>query len=80
MEIQPASHPLASVHVLRIHGAIRPIEAIRPLTAGQVGTPADPALAPGLRPSGALPLYSRAADRIEAATAVRLGQIVDRLA
>jgi len=80
MEVTPALSSLASIQVQRIYGAIRPIEAIRPLTAGQVRTPADPSLAPGLGQGDALQLYSRAADRIEAATAVQLGRIVDRQA
>jgi len=50
------------------------------MTAGSVRTPADPSLAPGLGQSDALQLYGRAADRIEAATAVRLGQMLDRRA
>jgi len=82
MEISPASS-LGSIQVRRIHGAIRPVapaSAVTPLTAGSVRTPADPALAPGLAHGETLQLYGRAADRIEAATAVRLGRIVDQLA
>jgi len=69
---------LGSIQVHRIHGAIRPVAPVAPLTAGEVRTPADPELAPGLSQSASLQLYGRAADRIEAATAVRLGQILDR--
>lgn len=79
MEIGPA-HSIGSLSVHRIYGAIQPISAIAPLTAGNVRTPADPSFAPGLASDGALQLYGRAADRIEAATAVRLGQILDRRA
>lgn len=69
-----------AIQVHRIYGAIRPVAPIAPLAAGSVRTPADPALAPGLSQSDNLQLYSRAADRIEAATSVRLGQIFDRRA
>lgn len=79
MEISPSAS-LQSLQVHRIYGAIRPVASIAPLTAGTVRTPADPALAPGLPHSDALQLYGRAADRIEAATAVSLGRIVDQLA
>lgn len=79
MEIA-ASSAAGSLQVHRIYGAIRPVSPIAPLTAGSVRTPADPSFAPGLPANDSLQFYGRAADRIEAATAVRLGQILDRRA
>lgn len=79
MEINAASS-LHALQVHRIYGAIRPVAPVTPLAAGRVHTPADPSLAPGLAAGGTLQLYGRAADRIEAATAVSLGRIVDHRA
>ena len=56
------------------------------LVAGTVSVPADPSLASnaadssapvGPRQADAFPMYSRAADRIEVATAVALGRNLD---
>lgn len=79
MEIS-ATTSLQSLQVHRLYGAIRPVTPSAPLTAGRVRTPAEPALAPSLPQTEALQLYGRAADRIEAATSVRLGQIIDHRA
>ncbi len=79
MELSPAT-ALHSLQVHRIYGAVKPISAVAPLAAGRVRTPADPALAPGLPQGETLQFYGRAADRIEAATAVRLGRFVDQRA
>ncbi len=56
------------------------------LVAGTVSVPADPSLASntvqgtassGSRQTDAFPMYSRAADRVEVATAVALGRNLD---
>lgn len=75
-----ATSQLGSLQVHRIYGAIRPVAPVSPLTAGSVRTPADPTLAPTLGQRDTLQFYGRAADRIEAATSVRLGQMLDRIA
>lgn len=51
------------------------------LVAARVSVSADPSNAPAAKPSaGAFAMYTRAADRIEVATSVALGQSIDRLA
>ena len=80
MEIH-GSIPFPVLRDNRIHSGIRAVESARTLAAGRVSQPADPDLVSGGSLSrSSLPLYSRAADRMEAATGVRLGQIFDRRA
>lgn len=84
----PAVNPAKAAHAAWIRAQVAPVsragtatDAARTLAAGRVDTPADPMLAPGVRPAaGSLALYTRAADRIEAATGVELGSLVDRQA
>ncbi len=81
-------------HVAKAYGAVAPpatpvssaklsAASAQRLVAGTVSVPADPALASNAphataRSADSFPLYTRAADRVEVATAVALGRNVDR--
>lgn len=52
-------------------------KAVNGLVAGAVRVPADPANAPATTPQAAFAMYTRAADRIEAAVQVAVGRTID---
>lgn len=79
---RPAVNPTATQGVTPAATA-RP--GANPLVAGKVAKPADP-LAPLDQPAAtptatasAFALYTRAADRVEVATAVAIGRTIDRI-
>ncbi|MBL9148013.1 MAG: hypothetical protein JNM94_04900 [Phycisphaerae bacterium] len=52
-------------------------KTVNGLVAGAVRVPADPANAPATTPQAAFAMYTRAADRIEAAVQVAVGRTID---
>lgn len=74
----PAAAPVSATPV-----TATPAPAVRAdrLVAGRVSVSADPSQAPAAKPAaGTFAMYTRAADRIEIATSVALGQSIDRTA
>jgi len=75
----PPTPPPAQVQPTDAADTTQPSAKIQSLVAGQVTQPIDFNATPAakLAPGATLQLYNRAADRIEAATAVRIGRSLD---
>src|SRR5690606_29760601 len=77
----PPTASLNSIGAPTRADAYRPRETVQQLIAGKVSQPVDFNAAPPARPAAAqaqvFQLYTRAADRIEAAVAVQLGRTLD---
>jgi hypothetical protein len=86
--LRPQQQPTTQPFTQRAGAAIRPpVEGASPakaLVSGRVQSPVSqgrgfdtPATSTSRSPSGALQMYSRAADRVEVATAAHLGRMLD---
>ena len=70
--VKPPAAPIPAVPA----AAARPAEGVSSLVAGRVARPVDFAAEPA-PPGHAYQLYTRAADKIEAAVAVTIGRAID---